>query len=109
MTLSDPEKLARYVQSLTGFEFYKTIDGNYDYIGATVADAVLQANNKYSTHGKHGVRSRIVALHYLFSLRRFRTRSQKDQHRYFFNPCSLISNPVLFPALPDCKSNPPNK
>ena len=60
MTLSDPEKLARYVQSLSGFEFYKTIDGNYDHIGATIADAVLQANNKYSTHVKPRV-NRILA------------------------------------------------
>lgn len=60
MTLSDPEKLAHYVQSLPGFEFYKTIDGNYDHIGATVADAVLQANNKYSTHVKPRV-NRILA------------------------------------------------
>ena len=60
MTLSDPEKLAHYVQSLSGFEFYKTIDGNYDHIGATVADAVLQANNKYATHVKPRV-NRILA------------------------------------------------
>ena len=60
MALSDPEKLAHYVQSLPGFEFYKTIDGNYDHIGATVADAILQANNKYSTHVKPRV-NRILA------------------------------------------------
>jgi len=52
MTLSDPQRLARYVQSLPDFKFYETIDGNYDHIGATVADAVLQANNKYATHVK---------------------------------------------------------
>jgi hypothetical protein len=52
MALSDPEKLAHYVKSLPDFEFYQTIDGNYDHIGATVADAILQANNKYSTHVK---------------------------------------------------------
>lgn len=60
MTLSDPEKLAQYIQSLPRFEFYKTIDGNYDHIGATAADAVLQANNKYSTHVKPRV-NRILA------------------------------------------------
>jgi hypothetical protein len=60
MTLSDPEKLAQYVQSLPGFVFYETIDGNYNHIGATVADAVLQANNKYSTHVKPRV-NRILA------------------------------------------------
>ena len=60
MALSDPEKLARYVRSLPGFVFYETIDGNYDHMGATVADAVLQANNKYSTHVKPRV-NRILA------------------------------------------------
>lgn len=60
MTLSDPEKLVHYVQSLPCFEFYKTIDGNYDHIGATVADAILQANNRYSTHVKPRV-NRILA------------------------------------------------
>ena len=51
MTTCDAEKLAHYVRSLS-FKFYETIDGNYDHIGATVADAVLQANNNYSTHVK---------------------------------------------------------
>jgi hypothetical protein len=60
MTLSDSKKLVHYVQSLPGFEFYETIDGNYDHIGATVADAILQANNKYSTHVKPRV-NRILA------------------------------------------------
>ena len=60
MTLSDPEKLVHYVLSLPGFEFYDTIDGNYEHIGATVADAILQANNKYSTHVKPRV-NRILA------------------------------------------------
>jgi hypothetical protein len=62
MELSDPEKLAQYVLSLPGFEFYKTIDGNYDHIGAAVADAVLQANNNYRTHVKPRV-NRIIALY----------------------------------------------
>ena len=60
MTLSDPEKLVQYVRSLPGFVFYETIDGDYNHIGATVADAVLQANNKYSTHVKPRV-NRILA------------------------------------------------
>jgi hypothetical protein len=60
MPMSDAEKLAHYVQSLPGFEFYETIDGNYEHIGATVADAVLQANHKYSTHVKPRV-NRILA------------------------------------------------
>ena len=60
MRLSDSEKLAHYVQSLPDFEFYEAIDGNYDHMGATVADAVLQANNKYATHVKPRV-NRILA------------------------------------------------
>lgn len=60
MTLSDSEKLVHYVRTLPGFEFYENIDGNYDHIGATVADAILQANNKYSTHVKPRV-NRILA------------------------------------------------
>ncbi|MDD2725498.1 MAG: hypothetical protein PHH59_15940 [Methylovulum sp.] len=62
MTLSEVEKLAHYIQSLSGFEIYKTIDGNYDHIGATVADAVLQANNKYATNVKPRV-NRILELY----------------------------------------------
>lgn len=52
MVLSNPEKLARYIQSLADFKFYKTIDGNYNHIGAIIADAVLQANMRYKTHVK---------------------------------------------------------
>jgi hypothetical protein len=62
MTLSDPEKLAQYVRSLPDFEFYETIDGNYNHIGATVADAVLQANMRYKTHVKPRV-NRILTLY----------------------------------------------
>ncbi|MHB8137987.1 MAG: hypothetical protein ACYDGO_06305 [Smithellaceae bacterium] len=62
MTLSDPERLAQYVKSLPDFEFYETIDGNYDHIGATVADAVLQANMRYETHVKPRV-NRILDLY----------------------------------------------
>lgn len=52
MTTSDPETLAQYVRSLPDFVIYTTIDGNYNHIGATVADAVLQANMRYATHVK---------------------------------------------------------
>ena len=60
MTLSDPERLAQYVRSLPGFEFYESIDDDYDHIGATVADAVLQANMRYKTHVKPRI-NRILA------------------------------------------------
>jgi len=52
MTTSDPERLVQYVRSLSGFVIYTTIDGNYNHIGATAADAVLQANMRYATHVK---------------------------------------------------------
>lgn len=60
--MSDPEKLAQYVRSLPEFVIYETIGGNYNHIGATVADAVLQANNRYATHVKPRV-NRILATY----------------------------------------------
>lgn len=62
MTMSDPEKLVRYIHSLPEFVIYTTIDGNYNHIGATVADAVLQANNRYATNVKPRV-NRILATY----------------------------------------------
>jgi hypothetical protein len=62
MALSSPERLARYIRSLSDFEFYETIDGNYNHIGATIADAVLQANMRYKTHVKPRV-NRILSLY----------------------------------------------
>lgn len=47
------QKLANYVNALRlkkEFIVYDTIDGNYNHMGATVADAVLQANLRYKTH-----------------------------------------------------------
>lgn len=52
MILSDSKKLVNYVRSLRDFKIYQIIDGNYVHIGATVADAVLQANNKYEANVK---------------------------------------------------------
>lgn len=52
MTSSAAEQLAQYVRSMPGFVFYEAIDGNYNHIGATVADAILQANNNYKTNVK---------------------------------------------------------
>ena len=51
-------QLVSYVATLGDFEIYTTIDGAYNHIGATVADAVLQANNRYATH----VKPRIVSI-----------------------------------------------
>lgn len=60
--MADSEKLAQYVRSLPEFVIYTTIDGNYNHIGATVADAVLQANMRYATHVKPRV-NRILATY----------------------------------------------
>lgn len=45
----DARRLVEYIQSLTDFVFQK-VDPPYGHIGATIADTVLQANNKYDTH-----------------------------------------------------------
>jgi endonuclease III len=42
------ERLAKYVRELGDqFKYYVEIDGNYEHIGATIADAILQANRDY--------------------------------------------------------------
>ena len=54
-SLPPQDKLADYVRSLQQqgvFIIAQTIDGNYNHMGATIADAVLQANMKYDTHVK---------------------------------------------------------
>ncbi len=48
-------RLVAYIRSLPDFEIYTAIDGNYGHLGATLADAVLQANNNY----ERNVRRRI--------------------------------------------------
>lgn len=62
MISSYSKKLADFIRTLPDFKFYETIDGNYDHIGATVADAVLQARLRYETHVKPRV-NRILALY----------------------------------------------
>ena len=44
------EKLAAYVRSLANFRMYEAIDGCYNHMGATIADAVLHANNRYESN-----------------------------------------------------------
>jgi len=58
-----PEQLAAYINSLSDFVKFTEIDGNYGHIGATLADAVLQANNNY----ERNVRSRIVRIRTLYA------------------------------------------
>jgi hypothetical protein len=43
-------KLAEFIRKLPDFIIVNEIDGNYQHLGATVADAILQANMKYETH-----------------------------------------------------------
>ena len=42
-------RLVQYIQSLTDFVYHKC-DPPYGHMGATIADTILQANNKYDTH-----------------------------------------------------------
>ncbi|NOZ78605.1 MAG: hypothetical protein GXP48_05390 [Acidobacteria bacterium] len=59
MTIQDKaSQLADYIRSLPSFSIVTEIDGNYNHLGATIADAVLQANMRYETH----VRPRISRI-----------------------------------------------
>ncbi|WP_316153081.1 hypothetical protein [Cupriavidus sp. BIC8F] len=60
MSIADAERLAQFVRSLPDFVVSENMDCNYNHMGATVADAVLQANLRYSTHVKPRV-NRILA------------------------------------------------
>lgn len=44
------KKLFEYIRNLSDFNIVTDIDGNYNHLGATIADAVLQANMRYETH-----------------------------------------------------------
>jgi|SRR3990172_353768 len=51
MTIEDnAEKLVKFIGGLSDFSIITEIDGNYQHLGATIADAVLQANMRYETH-----------------------------------------------------------
>jgi|WetSurMetagenome_2_1015567.scaffolds.fasta_scaffold234092_2 hypothetical protein len=51
MTIRDKaEKLVKFIRGLSDFSIVTEIDGNYQHLGATIADAVLQANMRYETH-----------------------------------------------------------
>ncbi|MBE7446994.1 MAG: hypothetical protein HS132_17955 [Planctomycetia bacterium] len=50
MNLEEKTKiLVDYIRSLNDFEIVKEIDGNYDHMGATITDAMLQAGTTYET------------------------------------------------------------
>jgi len=44
------DRLIQFIRLLPDFIIVDFIDGNYNHLGATIADAVLQANMKYETH-----------------------------------------------------------
>jgi len=62
MSIADAERLAQFVRSLPDFVVSENMDCNYNHMGATVADAVLQANLRYATHVKPRV-NRILAVY----------------------------------------------
>ena len=41
--------LVSYIESLSDFEIIKDIGGNYNHMGATITDSILQAGTKYDT------------------------------------------------------------
>ena len=63
MSVADKaNKLVQFIRGLSDFSIVTEIDGNYQHLGATIADAVLQANMRYETH----VRPRINRIRKLF-------------------------------------------
>jgi len=63
MTIKDKAaKLAEFTRRLPDFSIVAEIDGNYHHLGATIADAVLQANMRWETH----VRPRIIRIRRMF-------------------------------------------
>ena len=49
-------KLAEFIRGLSDFRIVTELDGNYRHLGATIADAVLQANMKWETHVRPRIR-----------------------------------------------------
>jgi len=43
------KKLVDFIEALNGFEYVSNIDGNYENMGATIVDGILQAGLKYET------------------------------------------------------------
>ncbi|MCK4653531.1 MAG: hypothetical protein KAU01_03705 [Candidatus Cloacimonetes bacterium] len=56
------KKLNEYVNTLSDFKIYK-IDDDYNHLGATLADAILQANRNFEIH----IRPRIKRIQKLYS------------------------------------------
>jgi hypothetical protein len=63
MTIHDKARqLAQYLQSLAGFVIVDDIDGNYNHMGATITDAILQAGITYETVVRPRVR-RVIGVY----------------------------------------------
>lgn len=52
------QQLVNFISSMSNFEIVKEIDGNYNHIGATIVDAILQAGINY----KYTVKPRVNSL-----------------------------------------------
>lgn len=50
-------KLIEFINSLDNFEYLSSLDGNYDHMGATIVDGVLQSGLNYKTIVKPRVMS----------------------------------------------------
>ena len=48
-TVIAADTLVRYIRSLSDFQLLNELDGQYDHMGATISDAMLQAGLKYET------------------------------------------------------------
>ncbi len=48
-SISKARKLVSHIESLAGFTIEDDIEGTYHHIGATIADAILQAGTNYAT------------------------------------------------------------
>ena len=55
-------QLAQYLRSLDDFVIVNNIDGNYNHMGATISDAILQAGLRYETVVRPRIR-RILELY----------------------------------------------
>lgn len=103
MTESNAEKLVKYVNTIPDFIIYEKIDGNYNHIGATVADAILQANNNYTSNVKPRIKrildtypkakttSSLFFLLEKINTVEFLNWNGEDRAKRFLNVLSLLS------------------
>ena len=105
MRSREPERLVDYIRSLSRFEIYTQIDGNYGHVGAILADAILQSNNDY----ERNVRSRIARVREMYAretsledLKRLlqRKKDQNTSPRGYFLKYSMSPWSGFQPELP---------